>query len=61
MYQERIELYKKLEKEYDSKVLVYITSDRNNMGAQISPDVINFFIDHLDKMYGHNIKISLYL
>lgn len=61
MYQERIELYKKLEKEYDSKVLVYITSDRNNMGAQISPDVINFFIDHLDKMYGRNKKISLYL
>lgn len=44
MYQERLELYRKLEKEYNSKVLVYITSDRNNMGAQIAPDVIDFLL-----------------
>ena len=58
MYQERLELYRKLEKEYNSKVLVYITSDRNNMGAQIAPDVIDFFIGHLDKI-GISKKISL--
>ena len=44
MYQERKQLYQKLEKEYNSKVLVYITSDRINMSAQIAPDVIDFFI-----------------
>lgn len=60
MYQERLELYKQLEKEYNSKVLVYITSDRNNMGAQIAPDVIDFFIAQLDKI-GISNKISLYL
>lgn len=60
MYQERIELYKRLEEEYHSKVLVYITSDRNNMGAQISSEVIDYFVDHLDKMHVCK-KISLYL
>ena len=39
MYQERVELYKELEKEYNSKILVYITSDRNNMEAQIAVDM----------------------
>lgn len=60
MYQERLRLYEKLEKEYDSKVLVYITSDRNHMSAQIAPDAIDFFIGQLDKI-GVSKKISLYL
>ena len=49
MYQERIELYEELEAELGSRILVYVTSDRPNMGAQIAPDVIDYFIDHLDK------------
>lgn len=60
MYRERVELYKKLESEFNSKLLVYITSDRPNMGAQIAPDVIDFFIDHLDEI-GSCEKISLFL
>lgn len=60
MYRERLELYEKLEKELGSKVLVYVTSDRPNMGAQIASDVIDYFIDHLDKI-GPCQKISLYL
>ena len=60
MYQERIELYKELEEEFNSKLLVYVTSDRPNMGAQISSDVIDYFIAHLDKI-GPCKKISLYL
>lgn len=60
MYEERIELYKNLEEEFNSKVLTYVTSDRPNMGAQIATDVIDFFIDHLDKM-GSCDKISLVL
>lgn len=60
MYRERIELYQQLEREFNSKVIAYITSDRPNMGAQIAPDVIDYFIDHLDKI-GPCEKISLYL
>lgn len=60
MYSERIALYKQLEDAFQSKVLAYITSDRPNMGAQIASDVIDYFIDHLDKI-GPCKKISLYL
>lgn len=60
MYQERVELYKKLESAYNSKVLAYITSDRNNMATQIAPDVIDLFIKQLDRI-GICKKISLYL
>ena len=60
MYRERVDLYKDLEKEFNSKLLVYITSDRPNMGAQIASDVIDFFVDHLDKI-GPCEKISLFL
>ncbi len=60
MYANRIPLYKKLESEFNSKLLVYVTSDRPNMGAQIASDVIDCFIDHLDKI-GPCEKISLYL
>lgn len=60
MYKERLSLYKELETEFNSKALIYITSDRPNMSAQIAPDVIDFFIQHLDKS-GPCHKISLYL
>lgn len=60
MYKERFVLYKMLEKEFDSKVLVYVTSDRVNMEARIASDVIEYFIDHLDKL-GPCEKISLFL
>lgn len=60
MYRDRAELYRALEKEFDSNILVYVTSDRPNMGAQISSDVIDYFIAHLDKI-GPCEKISLFL
>lgn len=60
MYSERVALYKDLEKEFGTKILTYITSDRPNMGAQIAPDVIDYFINHLDKI-GPCKKISLFL
>lgn len=60
MFKDRIQLYQQLEKEFDSKVIVYVTSDRLNMAAQISADVINFFIEHLD-IIGDTKRISLYL
>lgn len=60
MYSDRVALYKQLEEAFDSKILAYITSDRPNMSAQIAPDVIDYFIDHLDKIGPCN-KISLVL
>jgi len=60
MYSDRVELYRQLENAFDSKLLVYVTSDRPNMGAQIASDVIDYFIDHLDKI-GPCDKISLFL
>ena len=60
MYADRVPLYHKLEQEYNSKLLVYVTSDRANMGAQIASDVIDCFIDHLDKIRPCK-KISLFL
>ncbi len=60
MYRERVELYKRLEKEFDTKLIVYATSDRQNMEAQIAPDVIDYFISHLDNIKPCQ-KISLYL
>lgn len=60
MYRKRIEMYRQLENVCNSKVLVYITSDRKNMEAQIGTDVIDLFIKQLDKI-GECKKISLYL
>lgn len=60
MYAERVELYKKLEEKLDSKLLVYITSDRPGFEASIAQDVIDKFINQLDKI-GVAEKISLYL
>ena len=60
MYTERVSLYTQLEKEFNSKMIAYVTSDRPNMGAQIASDVIDCFIDHLDKI-GSCEKISLFL
>ncbi len=60
MYSDRIELYKKLEEKLDSKLLVYITSDRRGFEANIAQDVIDLFINQLDSI-GITKKISLYL
>lgn len=60
MYIDRIKLYEKLEKKLNSKVLIYITSDRPGFEASIAQDVIDIFINQLDKT-GVVEKISLYL
>ena len=60
MYKERIELYKKLEARLNSKLIVYITSDRNGFETSIAQDVIDIFINQLDSI-GTTNKISLYL
>ena len=60
MYLSRLDLYKELEHEFDGKLILYVTSDRLNMGAMIAPDVIDLFVNHLDEI-GSCSKIILYL
>lgn len=60
MRQDRIDLYKQIEQERQSKLLVYITSTRENLETQIANDILPKFTEHLDKM-GDTQKISLYL
>lgn len=60
MYSDRIDLYRQLEEKLNSKVLVYVTSDRAGFEASIAQDVIDLFINQLDSI-GVQEKISLYL
>lgn len=60
MYSQRKNLYSKLEQQLNTKLLIYITSDRPGWETQIAPDVIDLFINHLEKI-GPVPKISLYL
>lgn len=61
MYINRIEQYRLLEKEFDAKVLSYITSDRPGFETQIAQDVIDIFIAKLDKLGTvHRIVLFLY-
>jgi hypothetical protein len=43
MYAARKQLYEKLEKLRNSKVLVYFTGDRSQLETKIGSDVIDFF------------------
>jgi len=60
MFSNRKVLYEQLEAKLNSKLLVYVTSDRIGFEAGIGSDVIDIFINQLDKM-GIVDKISLYL
>ena len=60
MYKDRQDFYTELEKELNTKVIVYVTSDRPGMETQIASDVIDCFINQLDKI-GVVQKITLYL
>ncbi|MEC4590700.1 hypothetical protein VPG91_06855 [Nitrospirillum amazonense] len=59
-YKERKKIYRDLEKIRETKVLVYVTGDRKGMETQISPEIIDILVDHLDKI-GVTQKISLIL
>jgi hypothetical protein len=49
-----------LEEKRNSKVILYATSDRRNLEANIAVDILPFFVNHLDKI-GDIEKISLVL
>lgn len=60
MYKDRMKLYRKIEKFTDSKILYYVTGDRQNLEIQIAPDSLDHFSDHLDAI-GVTKRISLIL
>ena len=59
-FADRFELYRQIEKERDSSVLTYVTSDRPGMETSIAQDVIDPFVDLLDTI-GPVARISLFL
>lgn len=60
MRKDRLENYKRLEALRKSKLLVYVTSDRQNAEANISANSLSLFANHLDTI-GDTEKISLFL
>lgn len=60
MKAQRIDHYKALEAARNSKLLVYITSDRQNAETNIGADILAPFANHLDKI-GDVDKITLFL
>lgn len=60
MYTERKKLYEQLEKQRETKLLVFFTGDRRGMETQIHSEIISFFTHHLDT-FPDDSRISLYL
>jgi len=60
VYRDRIADYRELERKRSSRLLVYVTGDRRQLEAQIHPEVLDFFVHHLDSI-GDVPKISLLL
>lgn len=60
MFCDRKELYKAIENERNSKLIVYVTGTRPGLETQIANDVLPMFVEHLDRI-GDAEKISLLL
>lgn len=60
MYSERTRIYRRLEQERGSKVLAYITGDRDGLETTMAADVHDLFTHHLDAI-GDCEKLSLVL
>lgn len=60
MRTDRLDDYRRLEESRRSRLLVYVTGDRQGLETRIHPEVLNYFTDHLDKI-GDVDKISLLL
>jgi len=59
-YKTRRRIYKQVEKDRGTKVLAFMTSDRQGMETQIAQDCIDLFVDLLDRI-GPTKKVSLLL
>ena len=60
MFAERANEYRQIEKERDTKVVLFATSERPNAETQIAPDAVEIFVDLLDSI-GPTKKISMIL
>lgn len=60
MLSERVEIYRKIEADRGSRLLVYVTGDRLGLETKVSPEVADFFVHHLD-LFDDPPKISLLL
>ena len=60
MFLQRLPLYQQLEASRNSKVIAYVTGDRQDLGVQIAWDAYDHFVNHLDRT-GVVPKISLFL
>ena len=60
MYSDRVSLYEQLEQKLNTKIITYVTSDRNGFETQIAQDVIDLFINHLDQRwrYGRCVEYN---
>ena len=58
MLKQRLKFYREIEKKRNSKLIVYSTSTRIGMAAQIANDILPKFTEHLDSI-GDVEKISL--
>jgi Serine dehydrogenase proteinase len=58
--QERVALIEKIEEKRGSRVLVYVTGDRNPAPAQIGDDAVRPMYSHLREM-GHVEKLDLFI
>lgn len=59
-FAERKALFEKIENDRNSKVLLYVTGDRPGMETQVSPEVVDLVVDHLDAIWPAE-RISLIL
>lgn len=57
---ERKKILKKLQKARDSKVLCYVTSDRQNAGAPVAKDAIPLFFQHL-RHWGTRDRLDVFV
>lgn len=50
-YEERKAILAEIEKSQATKALLYVTGDRPGMETQVSPEVVDLFVDHLDALW----------
>jgi Serine dehydrogenase proteinase len=60
MFKERVPLLEAIEKSRSSRVILYVTGDRQQMETQIGKDALDLLVHHLD-LIEHAEKITLYL
>lgn len=58
--QDRMLLLQKLEKQRNSRILVYITGDRKGLETKLATDVFPFILNHLSQI-GHKPNIDLFI